>query len=164
MQLTMLKVKSVDFVGMAAPTTPQDMAKMYSGASVHVTYTDGTVKSFPLTYKTLFKTDESINGTIAGVSQDKNGKAIMDTSIPNSPTPFVSDAPDSNSLFKVDGAKATSKGGNPLSLITHYEYITLNNAGKSAYGMVPASMSLTTIDQNKTTGELAATDLKKGGF
>ncbi|WP_235550057.1 alkaline phosphatase PhoX [Paenibacillus sp. Soil724D2] len=159
-----VKVKSVEFIGMAAPTTPQDMAKMYSGSSVQVTYTDGTVKSFPLTYKTLFKTDESINGTVAGVSQDKNGKPIMDTSVPNSPTPFVSDAPDSNSLFKVDGAKATAKGGNPLSLITHYEYITLNNAGKSAYGMVPASMSLTTLDQNKTTGELAAIDLKKVDF
>jgi uncharacterized protein len=159
-----VKVKSVEFVGMAAPTTPEDMAKMYSGASMQVTYTDGTVKLFPLAYKTLFKSDESINGTVAGVSQDKNGKPILDTSVANNPTPYVSDSPDSNSLMKVDGAKATAKGGNPLSLITHYEYITLNNAGKSAYGMVPASMSLTTLDQNKTTGELAATDLKKVDF
>ncbi|MHC0615504.1 alkaline phosphatase PhoX [Paenibacillus sp. M.A.Huq-82] len=159
-----VKVKSVEFVSMSAPATPQDMAKMYSNASLQVTYTDGTVKTFPLTYKTLFKSDDSINGTVAGVSQDKNGKAILDTSVASNPTPYVSDSPDSNSLFKVDGAKSTAKGGNPLSLITHYEYITLNNAGKSAYGLVPASMSLTTLDQNKTTGELAATDLKKVDF
>jgi secreted PhoX family phosphatase len=157
-------VKSVEFVGMAAPTTAQDMAKLYSNASVQVTYSDGSIRSFPLTYKTILKSDEAVNGTVAGVAIDAKGKPIMDTSVPNSPIPFVSDAPDSNSLMKIDGAKATALGGNPLSLITHYEYITNNNAGKSAYGLVPASISLTTIDQNKTTGELKATDLKKVDF
>ncbi|UJF35052.1 alkaline phosphatase PhoX [Paenibacillus hexagrammi] len=159
-----VQVKSVEFVGMAAPSTPQEMAQVYSGASLHVTYTDGTVKSFPLTYKTLFKSDESINGTIAGVAIDKSGKPIMDTSVASNPVPFVSDAPDSNSLFQIEGAAPTAKGGNPLALLTHYEYITANNSGSSAYGLVPASMSLTTIDQNKSTGELAATDLKKVDF
>lgn len=159
-----VKVKSVEFVGMAAPSNVQDMAKLYSNASLQVTYTDGSVKSFPLTYKMLFKSTDSIGGTPAGLAVDKNGKPVMDTSVPSNPVPFVSDDPDSNSLMKIEGAAPTSKGGNPLSLITHYEYITTNSAGKSAYGMVPASMGLTTIDQNKKTGELLPVDLKKIDF
>jgi secreted PhoX family phosphatase len=159
-----VKVKSVEFIGMQAPSTPDEMARLYSEASLQVTYTDGSVRSFPLTYKTLFKSTDKVGNTIAGVSVDAKGNPIMDTSVPGTPVPFVSDDPDSNSLMKIDGQAATSKGGNPLTLITHYEYITLNNAGKSAYGVVPASMSQTTIDQNKTTGELVATDLKKVDF
>jgi len=158
------KVKTVEFVGMDAPQTAQEMAKLYTKASVNVTYTDGTIKSFPLSYKTLFKTTDIINGTPAGLSVDVNGKPIMDNSVPDHPVPFVSDDPDSNSLMNIQGAPATGKGGNPLSLVTHYEYITSNNAGKSAYGIVPASMSLSTIDQNKATGKLTVTDLKKIDF
>jgi hypothetical protein len=159
-----VSVKSVEFVGMSAPATAQEMAMQYTGATVRVTYSDGSVRSFPLTYKTLFKSTDSIKGTVAGVSVDAKGKPIMDTSVPNKPVPFVSDAPDSNVLLQVDGARPTGKGGNPLSLLTHYEYITLNNAGKTAYGIVPASVSHTIIDQNKTTGELTAVDLQKVDF
>ncbi|MCJ8014102.1 DUF839 domain-containing protein [Paenibacillus sp. KQZ6P-2] len=159
-----VKVKSVEFVGMPAPTTPEEMAKLYTTASLQVTYTDGSTRSFPLSYKKLFKTTDKVGSTIAGVAIDANGNPIMDKSVPNKPVPFVSDDPDSNSLMKIGGQAATSKGGNPLTLITHYEYITSDSAGNSAYGLVPASMSQTTIDQNKTTGELVATDLKKIDF
>lgn len=159
-----VKVKSVEFVGMDAPNHPQDMAKLYSTASLQVTYTDGSVRSFPLTYKTLFKTTDSINGTPAGLVTDVKGNPIMDTTVPGNPTPYISDGPDANSLMKVEGSAPTGKGGNSLSLVTHYEYITANNAGKSAYGMVPASMSLTTLDQNKMTGELMPVDLQKIDF
>ncbi|GBF11192.1 hypothetical protein HK1_01216 [Tepidibacillus sp. HK-1] len=58
----------------------------------------------------------------------------------------------------------TKLGGNPLSLLTHYEYISRDQTGKSAYGQVPASISLSTIDQNRTTGELEVVDLKKVDF
>ncbi|WP_261381575.1 alkaline phosphatase PhoX [Paenibacillus cremeus] len=159
-----VQVKSVEFIGMPAPSTPDEMAKLYTTASLQVTYTDGSVRSFPLQYKMLFKSTDKVGSMIAGVSVDVKGNPIVDTSVSGAPVPFVSDDPDANSLMKIEGQAPTSKGGNPLSLVTHYEYVTLNNAGKSAYGVVPASMSLTTIDQNKTTGELVATDLKKIDF
>jgi secreted PhoX family phosphatase len=155
---------NVEFIGMNAPTTPEDMAKSYSNASVKITYNDGSVKEFPLSYKTLFKSTDKFNGIEAGTPIDVNDKPIMDTSVPNQPVAYVSDSPDSNGLLKIDGQAATSKGGNPLSLITHFEYITKDNADKSAYGLVPASENLSTIDQNKTTGELAVTDSKKIDF
>ncbi|WP_082129670.1 PhoX family protein [Aneurinibacillus tyrosinisolvens] len=156
-----ITVKSVEFVGMAAPTNAQDMASAYTTAQAKVTYSDSTTKLFPLSYKKLFKSTDSINGTPAGLAVDVNRKPIMDNSTPGNPVPFVSDAPDSNSLLKVDGAQPTGQGGNPLSLITHYEYITSDNSGKSAYGLVPASMSLSTINQDKKTGDLSVTGLKK---
>ena len=157
-------IQSVEFVGMPAPATTQDMAKIYSTASLKVTYSDNSVKMFPLSYTTMFKTTDTIGGTIAGVSVDSKGKPIIDTSVPNDPKPFVSDDPDANSLFQVAGSPATGLGGNPLSMVTHYEYITTNNAGKSVYGLIPASMSYTTIDQNKTTGELRPVTLSKIDF
>jgi secreted PhoX family phosphatase len=161
---TTKKIKSVEFVGMSAPSTAEEMAKAYTTASLKVTFTDGAVQSFPLTYKTLFKSTDVINGSPAGLAVDVNGKPIMDNSVAGKPVPFVSDAPDSNSLMSINGAAKTALGGNPLSLITHYEYITNNNAGKSAYGIVPASISLSTIDQNKKTGDLSVTDVKKVDF
>ncbi|MBL0386344.1 DUF839 domain-containing protein [Tumebacillus sp. ITR2] len=159
-----ITVKSVEFLGTDASNNAADMAKVYTNASVKVTYSNGVEKLYPLTYKTLFKSTDKINGTPAGLSVDAKGKPILDNSIPTDPQPFVSDDPDSNSLLQVQGMAPTALGGNPLSLVTHYEYITKDNAGTSAYGIIPASMSLTTIDQNKTNGMLKATDLKKIDF
>ena len=39
-------------------------------------------------------------------------------------------------------------------MVTHYEYQTIDAAGKSSYGLVPASMSLTELKQDEKTGEL----------
>ncbi|KEO81125.1 alkaline phosphatase PhoX [Tumebacillus flagellatus] len=157
-------VKSVEFIGTDAPNNAVDMSKIYTNASVKVTYSNGAQKIYPLTYKTLFKSTDKINGTPAGVSIDANGKPIMDNSVSADPQPFVSDDPDSNSLMQIPGMAPTALGGNPLSLVTHYEYITKDNSGTSAYGIIPASMSLTTLDQNKTNGMLKPTDLKKIDF
>ena len=159
-----ITVVSTEFVGMPAPATTSEMARLYTKASFKVTYSDGSVKIFPLSYKILFRSTDSVGGTVAGVAVGANGKPIIDTSIPGNPTPYVSDSPDANSLFEVPGALPTGKGGNPLTLITHYEYVTMNNAGKSAYGVVPGSMSVATIDQNKETGELTAVALDKIDF
>jgi secreted PhoX family phosphatase len=151
-------VKSTEFVGMPAPATAQDMAKLYSTAALKVTYSNGVVNTFPLSYKKLFKSTDKIGDTVAGAAVDAKGKPIMDTADPSHPIPFVSEDPDSNSLFSVPGMKPVSSAGNPLSLVTHYEYIN------RAYGIVPASMSLTTIDQNKKTGVLTPVTLKKVDF
>jgi hypothetical protein len=157
-------VTNIEYIGMDSPKTAEDMARTYTSASVKVTYSDGTTKTSPLSYNTLFKSTDKFNGIQAGSPIDVNGKVIMDNSVAGQPVAYVSDSPDSNGLLKIPGQAATSKGGNPLSLITHFEYITSDNANKSAYGIVPASESLTTLDQNKTTGELTVTDVKKIDF
>ena len=49
-------------------------------------------------------------------------------------------------------------------MISHFEYDSLDNASKSAYGVVPASMTLTHLNQDKRTGELSVKDAKKIDF
>ncbi|EKN64770.1 hypothetical protein BABA_22818 [Neobacillus bataviensis LMG 21833] len=156
-----VKIDSVKFNGMPAPTTIDQMVDTYSTASVDVKYSNGAVKTFPLSYKRLFKSEDKVainKGELipAGTPIDVNGNPIMDNSVPGNPTPFVSDAPDSNSLLNPIGGK--------LYMVTHYEYQTIDAAGNSAYGIVPASMSLTTLDQDGNTGELKPKEVKKIDF
>jgi secreted PhoX family phosphatase len=156
-----VKIDSVKFNGMPAPMTIDQMVDTYSTATVDVKYSNGAVKTFPLSYKRLFKSEDKValnKGELipAGTPIDVNGDPIMDNSVPGSPTPFVSDAPDSNSLLNPINGK--------LYMVTHYEYQTFDAAGKSAYGVVPASMSLTTLDQDTKTGELKPKEVKKIDF
>jgi len=154
------KIEAVKFNGMKAPSTIDEMVKTYTTATVTVKYKNGKEQTFPLTYKTLFKSEDkvaTVNGEKipAGTPIDVNGKPIVDPSSPEKKY-FVSDAPDSNSLLNPINGK--------LYMITHYEYQTLDAAGKSAYGLVPASMSLTELAQNPKTGELEQKSVKKIDF
>jgi secreted PhoX family phosphatase len=156
-----VKIDSVSFNGMDAPKTIEQMVQTYSNASLEVKYSNGDVKKFPLTYKRLFKTEDKIainqeKLIPAGTPIDVNGNPIIDNSVEGNPTFFVSDAPDSNSLLNPIGGK--------LYMVTHYEYQTIDAAGKSAYGIVPASMSLSTLEQDKKTGELSPKAVKKIDF
>ncbi|WP_374120985.1 PhoX family phosphatase [Neobacillus sp. PS3-12] len=152
---------SVKFNGMSAPKTIEQMVQTYSNSSLEVKYSNGELKKFPLSYKRLFKTEDKIamnKGQLipAGTPIDVNGDPIVDNSIPGKPTYYVSDAPDSNSLLKPIGGK--------LYMVTHYEYQTIDAAGKSAYGIVPASMSISTVAQEKKTCDLTPKEVKKIDF
>lgn len=154
-------IESVQFKGMDAPKTIEQMVKTYSNASLQVKYRNGDVKDFPLTYKRLFKSEDPValnKGEMiaAGTPIDVNGDPIMDMSIPGNPVPFISDAPDSNSLLKPIGGQ--------IYMVTHYEYDTFNAAGQSTYGVVPASMTLSKMSQDKKTGELKPEEVKKIDF
>lgn len=155
-----LSIDSVQFNGMDTPKTIDQMVDTYTTASVSVKYSDGRTKTFPLSYKRLFKSEDKIatnKGELiaAGTPIDVNGNPIIDKSVPGNKH-FVSDAPDSNSFLK-------PINGN-LYMVTHYEYDTFDAAGKSAYGLVPASMSLTKFSQNEKTGELKPEKVTKIDF
>jgi len=80
----------------------------------------------------------------------------MDSSVAGNTIQYVAETSDANSLLQVTGADATALGvsGNPLFMVTHYEYVKQNINGDSEYGNLPMAMSLATIDQNKTNGDL----------
>lgn len=154
-------VESIQFKGMDAPKTIEQMVQTYSTASLQVKYRNGNMKNFPLTYKRIFKSEDPVvtnkgNRIAAGTPIDVNGNPIIDYSVTGQPTPYVSDAPDANSLL--------NPINNQLYMVTHYEYDTYDAAGKSAYGIVPASMTLSKMAQDKKTGELTAKDVKKIDF
>jgi len=146
------KIKSVEFLGMDAPKTQQEKAElMYSKASVKVTYNDGTKKTVPLSYETLFKPGDVINGKIAGVTMNANGQ-VMNKS---NGTPYVSTAPDMNSLMKVPGLPE-----NTYYLISHYESMPKNENGLEN----PGTMSLSTVKMDPSTGQLNVVDIKPIDF
>lgn len=153
------QIERVEFTSMKAPTTIENMVKTYSEAKVKITYKDGSVKETPLDYNSLFLSKDKIvknKGEMipAGTPIDAKGNPIVDKSIPDKPSYFISDAPDSNSFITVAGKSY---------VISHYEYDSIDNAGKSISGL-PASMTLTQVDQNKKNGELTVNNAQKIDF
>src|SRR4051794_14333365 len=59
------KIESVRFNGMQAPATIDEMVKTYTNATVDVKYHNGKVKTFPLTYNYLFKSEDKV-ATVKG--------------------------------------------------------------------------------------------------
>ncbi|MCM3773849.1 hypothetical protein M3225_25765 [Priestia aryabhattai] len=135
-----VSVDKVEFVGMDTPNTAEERSKMYSEASAMVTYSNGSQKTLPLEYKTLFQPGDVVNGKIAGAAYDANGKMITNTE----GEPYISASPDSNTLLKVKGK---------LYMVNHYEGMPSNSIGN-----MPKTMMLNAVEQNKKTGELTVTD------
>ncbi len=155
-----ITIEAVKFNGMKAPSTIEEMVKTYTTATIDVKYGNGKVKTFPLSHNYLFKSEDKV-ATVkgkkipAGTPIDVKGNPIKDPSSTDGKY-FVSDAPDSNSLMLPINGR--------LYMVTHYEYQTIDAAGKSAYGLVPASMSLTELEQDKKTGELKPVKVEKIDF
>jgi secreted PhoX family phosphatase len=155
-------VQSVEFIGMDAPSTPAQKADIYSAAQAKVTYSNGQTRIYDLKYHQLMATGDSVNGKVVGGLFDVNDAPINDTL-----GQIASDAPDSNSLMDIPGLQAADpKGSRPLALVTHYEYRGVAPAGQSGdfWSKLPATMSLTSIDQNKLSGALEVTDYNNISF
>ena len=151
-------LSSVEFLGMVAPTTDVLRADSYTSASIKLSYSDASSKTQALAYNTIFKTGDTLkNGStnvIAGAYYDINGNPIIDNSVPASAEPFYSDCPDGNALIALANPTVPGVTGNTLFLVTQYEYKSRDNAGVSMYGKLPSPISITTLDQDKTTGAL----------
>lgn len=151
-------VKSVEFIGMAAPDTADKKADIYTTAQVKYTYTNGKVAIFDLHYHKLMATTKAINGKLVGGLYGANGNALTDKD-----GPMASDAADGTSLIDIPGMKAANPAKNrPLALVTNYEYKELPpNDGSSTgshWSKLPAVMSLARLDQDKKTGKLQVVD------
>jgi hypothetical protein len=154
-------VKAVEFVGMAAPNTPEQRASAYTTASVRVTYRNGSTRDFPLSYNVLHYNTTAIDGVTAGALYDVYGNVLMD----QNGNPHVSESPDANSLIEIAGVardddRRDAGKSNRLFLVTHYEYDWLDTAGNDQYGKQPMTMSLATIGQDRKTGELRTVALE----
>ncbi len=146
------KIKSIEFLGMEAPKTDQEKNDLlYSKASVEVTYNNGSKKTVPLSYETLFRPGDLINGKVAGVTTNAAGEILTKAD----GTPYSSTAPDMNSLMKVPGLPE-----NTYYLISHYESMPKNENGLEN----PGSMSLSTVEMDPATGKLTVIDIKPIDF
>jgi len=150
---------SVEFVGMNAPSTPEQMAKAYSEAKVIIHTESGGKIERNLSYQTLFGVKDKVgtNKNPAGQLYSMSMKPLMDPF----GKPLIAETPDSNSLLNVNGS---------LFLVTHYEYDWILSDGSSAektdvwHERAPMSMTLTSIKQDPKTGKLKAFDQKPIDF
>ena len=152
-------VKSVEFVGMDAPTNVAEMATTTVNSKLQATMTDGTSKSYKLVYNKVFNTGESVPSTtggniISGGYFDINGNPIYDTSVDGQKRQFFSDCPDGTSMLTINGAKPAGVAGNAVFAVVQFEYTTKNLAGDSMYGKLPSPIAVLTFDQDPNTGAL----------
>jgi len=155
-------VQSVEFLGMAAPATPEQRAAAYTEAKAKVTYRNGKSRTFDLTYDVLHYNKTTIGGVTAGMLYDVHGNPLLDVN----GNPHISESPDANSLMEVPGSHGSGgegredHDGKRLYLVTHYEYDWLDTAGKDQYGLQPMTMNLATIEQDKRSGDLVTVALR----
>ncbi|CEG26307.1 PhoX family protein [Bacillus sp. B-jedd] len=135
-----VSVDRVEFVGMDVPSSAEEKSKMYSGASAVVSYSNGSQKTIPLEFKSLFKPGDKYKSGIAGAAYDANGELITNAD----GKPYISTSPDSNTLMNVNGK---------LYMVNHYEGMPSNEIGN-----MPKQIMLNKVEQNPKTGELTITD------
>jgi len=153
-----ISAKKVEFIGMEAPSTVEDMAKTYSTAKVHIYTTETEYTEHNLSYHTLFNVKDKIgtNPHAAGQLYNYKMEPIMDPM----GKPVLAETPDSNSLLNVEGR---------LFLVSHLEYDWILSDGTSAYkypdwySRMPMSMLLTSIEQD-ANGNLIAKEQKPIDF
>jgi secreted PhoX family phosphatase len=146
-------IQKVEFVGFDAPKTDDEIASTYTKAKAKITYTNNTSEEKSLVYNTLFYNTDKVGSSTYAAAQlyDQEGNPLRDAQ----GNLVVAETPDANSLMQVDGK---------LFLVTHYEYDWLDSAKNDMYARMPMSMSLTTLEQDKTSGKLTATQLKPISF
>jgi len=163
------RATQVEFVSSPAPATEEEMAVPFGRSVIVATQSNGGPREYPLEYRVLFRSGDSVGGVKAGRVNDRDGAPIMlaapDKQGNVAQGPFYAWSPDANSLLAVRGAKSPKRGDNRLFLVTHFEYHTeapsLDPAKPSVdlYGKLPMAMNLTTLDQDKRSGDLAPAGL-----
>ncbi len=141
---------SIEFTHTPAPASSTDLVSTVTTSKAIVTYTNGLVEEFPLSYNVLFKNTDIIGGgNEAGRLYAADGTPLVDLN----GDPVVAETPDANSLLSIEGKPY---------LVTHYEYDWILGNGAPAnktegwYTRMPMSMTLTEIGQDTDTGALKA--------
>lgn len=153
---------SATFNAMSAPTlsNPAAMAATTVSSSLSVTLSDNSVQNYKLAYQSFFITGDSVpdgkGGTIlAGGYYDINNKPITDKSVAGKERQFFSDSPDGTSLLSVANPTVTGIKGKAVFAVVQFEYTTRDQAGVSAYGLLPSPIAVLTLDQDQATGKLS---------
>ena len=151
---------AVKFNASSNPATVAQRASVFTDATIDITYSDKTVKTAQaLTFVELYRTGDTLvkppaagGGSIiaAGYTRPNGITPILDTD----GTQMFSDCVDGQSLIKLSNPTVPGITGKALFLVTQFEYKSVNAAGTSMYGKLPSPMTITTLDQNTSTGAL----------
>ncbi len=102
------KVSAIKFSPVALAANDSQKQIMRVSDSLEVTYSDDSVETFDLKYKTLAKMGDKIASNKIGLMTDKDGNPILKEDASED----ISDGPDGNSMINV---------GNKTYLVTHME-------------------------------------------
>lgn len=149
------KVKSVTF-------TPTDITGLsdanraiaYTTSTVNVTYADGSVKNYPLSFVNLFNntdTNKTADGTAAAAVRNKVGTILNEVN----GSPYIPQTPDANTLMDINGTPY---------LVTHFEYMNNDSAGINWYGKQPMLMTVAKLNQSSTDGKFSVASVKQVDF
>jgi len=69
-------VKSVEFTATPAPRSDAERTEPFTRSSVIVTYQNGSIKKFPLSYNVLYRSSDRVGNWQAGAIVDKSGQLI----------------------------------------------------------------------------------------
>lgn len=147
-------VTKVDFIGMAAPGTVDQKADIYSEARAVYTFESGRTAEYPLQYHKVFDTTTTVGGNVVGGLFSAFGP------LTDNDGQMASDSPDGTSLMMINGLAVPGATGNPLAMVTQFEYKSLPpNDGVSTgefWSKMPAAMGLALLDQDAKSGMLTA--------
>ena len=151
---------AVKFNASSNPATVAQRAAVFTDASIAITYSDKSVKTAQaLSFVELFRTGDPLKkppaaggGSViaAGYTRPDGVTPILDSDGKQ----MFSDCVDGLSLIKLSKPEVPDISGKALFLVNQFEYKSVNAAGKSVYGKLPCPMTITTLDQNTSTGAL----------
>ena len=152
---------AVKFNASSNPSTVAQRATVFTDATIDITYSDSSVKTAQaLSFVELFRTGDTLTkppaaggGQIiaAGYTRPDGVTPILDTDGKQ----MFSDCVDGQSLIKLSKTAVPNISGSALFLVNQFEYKSVNAAGKSMYGKLPCPMTITTLEQNASTGALS---------
>lgn len=148
--------KSVEFLGMAAPSTPADMARAYSEAGVKYVYEDGREETVPLAWHQLYTNRERVAGNVyeAGRLFDAWGIGLTDPF----GEPVIAETPDGTTIL--DSGGLTTPAGEPVKFhVVQWEYDWIMSDGTNLrksdwYPRMPMSANVNRLAQDPVTGGL----------
>jgi secreted PhoX family phosphatase len=160
--LSAASIKSVEFIGMEAPKTAADMARIYSTAQAKVTYSDGSEKTFPLHYEVLYRNIDRIgsNPYEAGRLYDAFGQGLIDPL----GKPVISESPDGSTLVTLAGQPGAPNGDPTAYHLVQWEadwLLSDGSVGSKAegwYPRMPMIMNRNVLAQDRDTGKLRVID------
>lgn len=182
-------IRSIAFTSTEAPSdqyaakqaqAAYHMSVPYTTSKAIITFSDGSKKSYPLAYQSLFKSDDVIltgshAGEYYGGMVDKYGKAVIDPTASRNPFytertqqavaeglndknkgQFIADTPDGSTLIRMVKPKDDATSAD-LFYLTHFEYVTWDGNRKSGnqYRKNPMFIGKSHVQQDLKTGLLS---------
>ncbi|TLS75586.1 DUF839 domain-containing protein [Mariprofundus erugo] len=152
---------SVAITASETPANDYQRGSIYSDSRMQISH-DGKRIEFPLHYKPIFYTNDTIPaGKLAGqpfgALPGPDGEPLTD---PTSETeqPYIADNPDGTTLIPL--ATVAKDGSAEFALITHFEYVSRNEAGSKQYLLHPMFVGNGTLTQ-ADNGSLNLTNYSK---